>query len=89
MLTLMPVLSTKAMVIAWLLLPFLAAVLPPLVRWMALLGTYGVALKTDAFAVPFLLLLMVLHGGLSSAFVVQDLISLYVPLRWWGSAPFC
>ncbi|MCP9883542.1 proton-conducting membrane transporter [Synechococcus sp. ATX 2A4] len=136
----MPLLSAKGMVIAWLLLPFLAAflaaVLPPLARWLALLcclataavavaiqlgslpvnvdllGAYGVALKTDAFAVPFLLLnalvcsavvidswerplpgpflllLMVLHGGLSSAFVVMDLVSLYVTLEVVGISAF-
>jgi multicomponent Na+:H+ antiporter subunit D len=140
MLSFMPLLSAKATVIAWLLLPFLAAflaaVLPPLARWLALfcclataavavaiqlgslpvnvelLGAYGVALKTDAFAVPFLLLnalvcsavvidswkrplpgpflllLMVLHGGLSSAFVVMDLISLYVTLEVVGISAF-
>lgn len=139
-LTLMPLLSAKAMVIAWLLLPFLAAflaaMLPPLARWLALLcslattamsvaiqlgglpgsvellGAYGVALNTDAFAVPFLLLnalvcsavvidswrrplpgpflllLMVLHGGLCTAFVVIDLISLYVTLEVVGISAF-
>ncbi len=140
MLSLMPALSAKAIVIGWLLLPFLAAflaaVLPPLARWLSLLcclataaiavaiqlgglpatvellGAYGVALNTDAFAVPFLLLnalvcsavvldswrrplpgpflllLMVLHGGLSTAFVVIDLISLYVTLEVVGISAF-
>lgn len=136
----MPPLSAESTVIGWLLLPFLAAflaaVLPPLARWLALLcclatgavaaaiqlgglppafdllGAYGVALEPDAFAAPFLLLnalvcgavvldswrrplpgpflllLMVLHGGLSSAFVVVDLISLYVTLEVVGISAF-
>ncbi|MCP9841837.1 proton-conducting membrane transporter [Synechococcus sp. J7-Johnson] len=137
--TLTAALSARTILIGWLLLPFLtaflAAVLPPLARWLALLcclatgavaaaiqlgglppafdllGDYGVALQPDAFAAPFLLLnalvcgavvldswrrpmpgpfllLMVLHGGLSSAFVVVDLISLYVTLEVVGISAF-
>ena len=37
---------------------------------------------------PFLLLLMVLHGGLASAFVAVDLISLYVTLEVVGISAF-
>ncbi len=37
---------------------------------------------------PFLLLLMVLHGGLDSTFVVSDLISLYVSLEVVGISAF-
>ncbi|MCP9799133.1 proton-conducting transporter membrane subunit [Cyanobium sp. Lug-B] len=37
---------------------------------------------------PFLLLLMVLHGGLASAFVAVDLVSLYVTLEVVGISAF-
>ena len=77
-----------------------------------LLGPYGVSLRLDGFAAPFLLLnalvggavlldgwrrpppgpflplLMVLHGGLDSAFVAVDLISLYVTLEVVGVSAF-
>ncbi len=133
-------LSGQTLLIGWLLLPytaaFLAALLPPLARWLALvcclatgavavaiqagalpaslslLGPYGVALQPDGLAVPFLLLdalvcgavvldgwrrtlpgpflllLMVLHGGLASAFVAVDLVSLYVTLEVVGISAF-
>ncbi len=133
-------LSGESLLIGWLLLPFtaafLAALLPPLARWLALacclataavaaaiqagalpaslqlLGPYGVALQPDALAAPFLLLnalvggavvldgwrrplpgpflllLMVLHGGLASAFVAVDLVSLYVTLEVVGISAF-
>ena len=130
----------EALLIGWLLLPytaaFLAALLPPLARWLALvcclatgavavavqagalpaslslLGPYGVELQPDGLAAPFLLLnalvcgavvldgwrrtlpgpflllLMVLHGGLASAFVAVDLVSLYVTLEVVGISAF-
>ena len=133
-------LSGQALLIGWLLLPyaaaFLAALLPPLARWLALLcclatgavavaiqggalaaslsllGPYGVALQPDGLAAPFLLLdglvcgavvldswrralpgpflllLMVLHGGLASAFVAVDLVSLYLTLEVVGISAF-
>ncbi len=136
----MPPLSSESLLIGWLLLPFsaafLAALVPPLARWLALacclataavaaaiqagalpaslhlLGPYGVVLQPDALAAPFLLLdalvcgavvldgwrrpmpgpflllLMVLHGGLASAFVAVDLISLYVTLEVVGISAF-
>jgi multicomponent Na+:H+ antiporter subunit D len=136
----MPPLPGQPLLIGWLLLPytaaFLAALLPPLARWLALvcclatgavaiplqagalpaslslLGPYGVALQPDALAAPFLLLnalvcgavvldgwrrtlpgpflllLMVLHGGLASAFVAVDLVSLYVTLEVVGISAF-
>ncbi|MEA5443809.1 proton-conducting transporter membrane subunit [Cyanobium gracile] len=136
----MPPVSGQTLLIGWLLLPFmaafLAALLPPLARWLALacclatgavaaaidagalpaslhlLGPYGVVLQPDALAAPFLLLdalvcgavvldgwrrpmpgpflllLMVLHGGLASAFVAVDLISLYVTLEVVGISAF-
>ncbi|MEO1003342.1 MAG: proton-conducting transporter membrane subunit [Cyanobacteria bacterium J06638_7] len=134
----MPVLN---LLIAWLLLPFLAAfssaLLPRMGRGLALvcalttvawgfwarvpehellfelIGNLGVQLQLDTVAAPFLLLngvvvlavlvdgwrsppppgpflllVMVLLGGLNSAFLATDLVSLYVALEVVGIAAF-
>ena len=132
--------TLDAWLIAWLLLPFLAAfssaLLPRLARSLALvcvlttlawgvwaslpgrqvlfelIGSLGVQLQLDGVAAPFLLLnalvvlavlvdswrqpppgpflllLMVLLGGLNSSFLATDLVSLYVALEVVGITAF-
>ncbi|MGL6134093.1 MAG: proton-conducting transporter membrane subunit, partial [Prochlorococcaceae cyanobacterium] len=132
--------ADQKLLIAWLLLPFLAAfgsaLVPRLARplvlvcalttlawglWASapehrlvveLIGSLGVQLQLDGVAAPFLLLnglvvlavllegwrqlppgpflllLMVLLGGLNSAFLATDLVSLYVALEVVGITAF-